>query len=86
MFAAASTAEKAAPGKDASQLDRSLAVLGREPHAVALAVLTAGYSAAKVVNQALPDSLKFLKSRTAPSLDEVSAGMKGIWRGLKDGI
>ncbi len=86
LFAAASTAEKAKPGKDASQLDRSLAVLGREPYAASLAVLTVGYSAAKVVNQALPDGLKFLKSRTAPSLEEVGAGLKGIWRGMKDGI
>jgi hypothetical protein len=86
MFAAASTAEKFAPEKNASQLDRSLSVLGREPYAASLAVLTVGYSAAKVVNQALPDSLKFLKSRTAPSLDEVGAGLKGIWRGIKDGI
>lgn len=86
MFAAASVAEKSSPAQGAGSLERSMAVLRREPYALGLAVLTAGYSAAKAVNRALPDELKFLKSRTAPSLEEVSAGMKGIWRGMKDGL
>ncbi|GEM_PF-3969364 len=86
VFAAASTAEKRAPGADASYMERVGAVLVREPYAVGLAAATIGYSAAKAVNQALPENLKFLRSRTAPSLDEVGAGLKGIWRGMKDGI
>ncbi|MNL41185.1 hypothetical protein D3C87_1635840 [compost metagenome] len=86
MFAAASVAEKGAPAADASYLDRVGAVLAREPHAVGMAALTVGYSAAKAVNRVLPQDLKFLKSRTAPSLDEVGAGLKGIWRGMKDGV
>ncbi|MNU05225.1 hypothetical protein D3C72_2499540 [compost metagenome] len=61
-------------------------MLAREPYAVGLAALTVGYSAAKAVNRMLPQDLKFLKSRTAPSLDEVGAGLKGIWRGLKEGV
>ncbi|MBO9542836.1 hypothetical protein J7643_19785 [bacterium] len=86
LFAAASVAEKGAPASDASYLERVGAVLAREPHAVGLAALTVGYSAAKAVNRVLPQDLKFLKSRTAPSLDEVGAGLKGIWRGLKDQV
>jgi hypothetical protein len=86
MFAAASVAEKGAPAADASYLERVGSVLAREPHAVGMAALTVGYSAAKAVNRVLPQDLKFLKSRTAPSLDEVSAGLKGIWRGMKDGV
>lgn len=86
MFAAASVAEKGAVGADASYLDRVGAVLSREPYAVGLSVLTVGYSAAKAVNRMLPQDLKFLKSRTAPSLEEVEAGLKGTWRGMKHGV
>lgn len=86
MFAAASVAEKAQAPKGADMLDRSLAVLKREPHAVAMGVLTVGYTAAKAVNNLLPKELKFLKSRTDPSLDELGAGLKGTFRGLKDKV
>ncbi|HEY9898891.1 MAG TPA: hypothetical protein V6D00_06885 [Pantanalinema sp.] len=86
MFAAASISEQGSPTANASDLGRVGTVLAREPHAVGLAVLTVGYSAAKAVNSVLPQDLKFLKSRTAPSLDEVGAGLKGIWRGMKDRV
>jgi len=82
MFAAASVAEKGQVSKKGE--GRELAVLKREPQAVAMGVLTVGYTAAKAVNKLLPQDLKFLKSRTDPSIDEVTAGLKGIWRGMKD--
>lgn len=86
MFAAASVSDKAQAPKDADFLDRAGTVLKREPHAVAMGVLTVGYSAAKAVNSLLPKDLKFLKSRTDPSVDEVAAGLKGTLRGLRDKV
>lgn len=86
MFAAASVADKAQPVPNGDMLDRAGTVLKREPHALALGILTVGYTAAKAVNRFLPKDLKFLKSRTDPSLDEVTSGLKGTLRGLRDKV
>lgn len=84
MYAAAYVSDQGKADRDAGLAGKSWATLKREPHAVVMGILTMGYSAAKAVNKVMPDGLKFLKSRTAPSLDEVSAGLKGTWRGLRE--
>ena len=84
MFAAAFVADQGEAGGNANFTQQALAVLKREPMLVGMIADTVGYTAAKVLNKALPEQLKFLKSRTDPSMKELVAGLKGVFRGFSN--